>query len=116
MVKCHSKRSVSRGVAWRDGSGLRLSSRASWRMRLTVGDLVLKPGVRGVRGEDGSEGERAGIGPEAIWERERSLLVTVVEERGISYKEERGISCKGERPKDRLFTCIGPMRSGSSSY
>ncbi len=43
-VKCHSKRSDSRGEAWRVGSGWEESSEASFRMRLIVGDLVLKVG------------------------------------------------------------------------
>lgn len=44
-VKCHSKRSLSRGAAWREGSGFVDSSAASLRMRRIVGDLVLKVGV-----------------------------------------------------------------------
>lgn len=44
-VKCHSKRSLSRGAAWREGSGFVDSSAASLRMRRMVGDLVLKDGV-----------------------------------------------------------------------
>lgn len=44
-VKCHSKRSLSRGAAWREGSGFVDSSAASLRMRRMVGDLVLKVGV-----------------------------------------------------------------------
>ena len=44
-VKCHSKRSLSRGAAWREGSGLVDSSAASLRMRRMVGDFVLKVGV-----------------------------------------------------------------------
>lgn len=44
-VKCHSKRSLSRGPAWTEGSGLVDSSAASLRMRRMVGDLVLKVGV-----------------------------------------------------------------------
>lgn len=40
-MKCHSKRSDSRGEAWRSGEGLRDSSRASRRMRFMVGFLVL---------------------------------------------------------------------------
>lgn len=44
-VKCHSKRSLSRGAAWRKGSGWVNSSAASLRMRRMVGDLVLKVGV-----------------------------------------------------------------------
>ena len=63
MVKCHSKRFVSRGEAVSDGSGDRESSRDSWRIRLMVGDLVLKPGVRGVLGVRGVRGE---VGREAI--------------------------------------------------
>lgn len=43
-VKCHSKRSDSSGEAWRLGSGLVKSSEASFRIRLMVGDLVLKVG------------------------------------------------------------------------
>lgn len=44
-VKCHSKRSLSRGAAWREGSGLVDSSLASLRMRRMVGDLVLNVGL-----------------------------------------------------------------------
>lgn len=44
-VKCHSKRSLSRGAAWREGSGFVDSSAASLRMRRMVGDFVLKVGV-----------------------------------------------------------------------
>ena len=40
-MKCHSKRSDSRGEAWRSGEGLRDSSRASRRIRFMVGLLVL---------------------------------------------------------------------------
>ena len=43
-VKCHSNRSASSGEACRLGSGLVVSSQASLRMRLMVGDLVLKVG------------------------------------------------------------------------
>ncbi len=43
-MKCHSKRLESRGAAWRVGSGWVESSVASFRMRLIVGDLVLKVG------------------------------------------------------------------------
>lgn len=50
-VKCHSKRSLSRGAAWREGSGLVDSSVASLRMRRMVGDLVLNVGVDIVLGE-----------------------------------------------------------------
>lgn len=44
-VKCHSKRSLSRGAAWREGSGLVDNSVASLRMRRMVGDLVLNVGA-----------------------------------------------------------------------
>lgn len=44
IVKCHSKRLDSRGCAVREGSGWRDSSLDSWRMRLMVGDFVLKAG------------------------------------------------------------------------
>ena len=43
-VKCHSKRLDSSGAACNDGSGWLESSLASFRMRLMVGDLVLKVG------------------------------------------------------------------------
>ena len=44
MVKCHSNRFDSRGAACNVGSGCAESSVASLRMRLMVGDLVLKVG------------------------------------------------------------------------
>ena len=56
IVKCHSKRLASKGAAVREGSGESESSRDSWRIRLMVGDLVLKPGVRGVAGVRGVRG------------------------------------------------------------
>lgn len=43
-MKCHSKRFESRGAACKVGSGWAESSLASLRMRLMVGDLVLKVG------------------------------------------------------------------------
>lgn len=43
-MKCHSKRLVSNGAAWRVASGLDRSSVASLRMRFIVGDLVLNVG------------------------------------------------------------------------
>ena len=43
-MKCHSKRLASSGAACNDGSGWLDSSLASFRMRLMVGDLVLKVG------------------------------------------------------------------------
>lgn len=43
-MKCHSKRLDSRGAACKVGSGWVESSVASLRMRLMVGDLVLKVG------------------------------------------------------------------------
>ena len=55
-MKCHSKRFVSRGAACRLGSGVVRSSWDSRRMRLIVGDLVLKVGVEGVRGVEGVVG------------------------------------------------------------
>ena len=51
-MKCHSKRLDSRGAAWRVESGWSESSRDSWRMRLMVGDLVLKEGFEVVGGID----------------------------------------------------------------
>lgn len=62
-MKCHSKRLVSSGAAWSVGSGVRDSSRDSWRMRFIVGDFVLKPGVLGVRGVEGVVGV---VGTDAI--------------------------------------------------
>jgi len=44
IVKCHSKRFESSGAACKVGSGWAESSVASLRMRLMVGDLVLKVG------------------------------------------------------------------------
>jgi len=66
IVKCHSKRLVSRGEACSEGSRVEASSRDSWRMRLMVGDLVLNPGVPGVRGVDGVRGVVGVEGREAI--------------------------------------------------
>lgn len=43
-MKCHSKRLDSRGAACKVGSGWLESSVASLRIRLMVGDLVLKVG------------------------------------------------------------------------
>lgn len=55
MVKCHSKRFDSRGAACKVGSGWVESSVASLRMRLMVGDLVLKVG-RAMEGDGTIEG------------------------------------------------------------
>lgn len=44
-VKCHSNMLVSRGAAWKSAEGEEESSAASRRMRLIVGDLVLKVGA-----------------------------------------------------------------------
>ena len=65
-MKCHSKRLVSSGAAAKDGSGESDSSRDSCRMRLIVGDLVLKPGVRGVPGVRGERGVVGVDGTEAM--------------------------------------------------
>lgn len=43
-MKCHSKILVSSGAACKVASGFERSSVASFKMRLTVGDLVLKVG------------------------------------------------------------------------
>lgn len=50
-MKCHSKRLDSRGAACKVGSGWAESSLASLRIRLMVGDLVLKVG-RAMDAED----------------------------------------------------------------
>lgn len=47
-MKCHSKRSVSRGEARKKGEGWLVSSWASFKMRRMVGDLEFILGVAGV--------------------------------------------------------------------